>query len=107
MGSGIGRDIGTEDTLGSSVRVRLRSTSSHAKPSIFQRSDRMTIHSRLSETLEAAVSAGREMLIEERRSIRQQLAEWPGDQATQWIESIDEIAPGSFDVLTLSVYCPA
>jgi hypothetical protein len=44
------------------------------------------------------------MLIEERRSMQQQLAERPGDQATQWIEGIDEIAPGSFDVLTVTVY---
>lgn len=99
MGSGGGRGIGTEDTLDSSVRLRLRSTSSHAKPSIFQRSDRIAIHSRLGETLEAAVSARREM--------QQQLAERPGDQVTQWIEGIDEIAPGSFDVLTVTVYCPA
>jgi hypothetical protein len=46
------------------------------------------------------------MLIEERRSMQQQLAERPGDQATQWIEGIDEIAPGSFDVLTMTVYYP-
>jgi hypothetical protein len=106
MGSGGGRDIGTEDTLDSSVRLGLRSTSSRTKPSIFQRSDRIAIHSRLGETLEAAVSARREMFIEERRSMQQQLAEQPGDQATQWIEGIDEIAPGSFDVLTVTVYYP-
>jgi hypothetical protein len=56
--------------------------------------DFFDIHSCLDETLEAAVS--------ERREMQQQLAERPGDQATQWIEDIDEIAPGSFDVLTVT-----
>ena len=69
--------------------------------------DFFDIHSDVEETLEAAVSERREALIEERRSMQQQLAERPGDQATQWIEGIDEIAPGSFDVLTVTVYYPA
>jgi hypothetical protein len=65
------------------------------------------LHPDLEETLADAVADRRQQLIEERRSMQEQLAERPGNQATRWIQGIDQIAEGSFDVLTMTVHYPA
>lgn len=48
----------------------------------------------------------REELISERRSMKQQLAQVEGSQSAEWLEGIDDLAPGSFDLLTVTVLWP-
>ena len=58
-------------------------------------------------TLREAVDARRTEIIDERRSMQEELAESDKQQATAWTEGIADLAEGSFDVLAMTVYYPA
>jgi len=61
----------------------------------------------LEEILGDAVEQRRRALVAERRRMREQVEQREGAQVAEWLRGIDEVAPGSFDVLTASVYYPA
>lgn len=60
----------------------------------------------LEEVLEATVEGRRQELVAERRRMRQQLDQREGAQAAEWLQGIDDLSPGSFDLLTATVYYP-
>jgi hypothetical protein len=45
--------------------------------------------------------------VAERRSMREQMEGREGVQTAEWLRGIDDLAPGSFDLLTVTVYYPA
>jgi len=61
---------------------------------------------RLQMLLEGAVAARRQELIDERRSMRQQMEQRDSAQKVEWLRGIDDLSRGSFDLLTLTVYYP-
>jgi superfamily II DNA or RNA helicase len=63
-------------------------------------------HEDNSDHLREAVDERRTEVVEERRSIQEELAE-EETQATAWTEGIADIAEGSYDVLAMTVYYPA
>lgn len=56
--------------------------------------------------LAGTVEARRQELVAERRSMREQLVRQQGTQAAEWMRGIDDLSPGSFDVLTLTILYP-
>jgi hypothetical protein len=42
-----------------------------------------------------------------RNTLRRQMEQQEGSQPAEWLEGIDDLAPGSFDLLTLAVLFPA
>jgi len=60
----------------------------------------------LDELLEAAVEARRRELVAERRRMRDQMQAVEGSQPAEWLEGIDDLSPGSFDLLTVAVLFP-
>jgi hypothetical protein len=46
-------------------------------------------------------------MVAERRSMKQHLKQREGAQPAEWLEGIDDLSRGSFDMLTLTVYYPA
>lgn len=60
----------------------------------------------LERLLKETVEARRQELVAERRSMRRQLEQREGAQASKWLQGIDDISPGSFDLLTVAVYYP-
>jgi hypothetical protein len=61
----------------------------------------------LEELLGAAVETRRQALIAERGTMREQMQARQGAQMAEWLQGIDDLSPGSFDMLTVTVYCPA
>ena len=60
----------------------------------------------LEELLEQAVERRRQELVAERRSMREQMEKRSDTQAAGWLWGIDNLSPGSFDLLTLTVLWP-
>jgi superfamily II DNA or RNA helicase len=56
--------------------------------------------------LEGVVEARRQALIAERRSMRQQLEQREDAQGAEWLHGIDDLSPGSFDLLAMTVCYP-
>jgi superfamily II DNA or RNA helicase len=61
----------------------------------------------LERLLAEAVEHRRQQLVAERRSMREQMEGREGVQTAEWLRGIDDLAPGSFDLLTVTVYYPA
>jgi hypothetical protein len=61
----------------------------------------------LERLLEDAVEARRRELVAERERMRDQMQAVEGAQPAEWLEGIDDLAPGSFDLLTVTVLFPA
>jgi len=69
----------------------------------------------LETLLEDTVEARRRELAAERRGMREsfdqaqdrQMEQREGAQAAEWLRGIDDLSPGSFDLLTVTVYYPA
>jgi hypothetical protein len=66
----------------------------------------------LGSLLGGAVEERRQELVAERkrmrrRALRSQMEQQGGSQPAEWLEGIDDLAPGSFDLLTLTVLWPA
>jgi superfamily II DNA or RNA helicase len=61
----------------------------------------------LETLLEETVEARRRELVAERRSMRRQMGQREGAQAAEWLRGIDDLAPGSLDLLTVTVLFPA
>ncbi len=61
----------------------------------------------LQESLRGAVAERRTEIAEQRERIREELSSRGDRQPTEWAEGIDEVAEGSFDVLTMTAYYPA
>ncbi len=59
----------------------------------------------LEPALTAAVEARRQTLAAERRTIRQR-AEASGREAAAWLNGLDELTPGSYDLLTVTILYP-
>jgi hypothetical protein len=62
--------------------------------------------SELDSLLEGAVEERREQLVAERKRMRRQMEQQGGSQPAEWLEGIDDLAPGSFDLLTVTVLFP-
>jgi superfamily II DNA or RNA helicase len=61
----------------------------------------------LEGALQAAVEERRQALVAERREMKEQLVQREGEGAAGWLEGIDDLSPGSFDMLTITIYYPA
>jgi len=61
----------------------------------------------LEALLGAAVEARRQELMAERQSMRKQMEQRQGAQMAEWLQGIDDLSPGSLDMLTVTVYYPA
>jgi hypothetical protein len=61
----------------------------------------------LERLLEDAVEARRRELVTERQRMRGQMEQREGAQVAGWLEGIDDLSPGSFDLLTVTVLFPA
>ena len=61
----------------------------------------------LDDLLADAVEARRGQLVAERVQMLAQQAVGGTDQVPEWLQGIDSLAPGSFDLLTVTVYYPA
>lgn len=59
------------------------------------------------EVLEATVTQRRETLIQERQAMQESIDVGCDGQTPQWVRDSERIAPGSFDVLTMTVVYPA
>jgi len=57
--------------------------------------------------LESAVEDRRRELAAERRRMQDQMQEKEGSQPAEWLQGIDDLSPGSFDLLTVTVLFPA
>ena len=62
------------------------------------------------ETLEqlfgGSVEARRMELAAERRAMKRQMEGWEGARATEWLRGSDDLAPGSSDLLSVTVLIP-
>jgi hypothetical protein len=61
----------------------------------------------LENLLAGAVEGRRVALAQERAAMRKRLEAQEGARATAWLRGIDDLAPGSFDVLAVTVLYPA
>jgi hypothetical protein len=61
----------------------------------------------LNKLLMQGVEARRTVLVAERQAMRAQLEAQESAQATAWLRGIDDLAPGTFDLLTVTVLFPA
>jgi hypothetical protein len=61
----------------------------------------------LEDLLAGAVESRRVALAQERAAMRKRLEAQEGARATAWLRGIDDLAPGSFDVLAVTVLYPA
>jgi len=57
--------------------------------------------------LEEAVEVRRRELVAERCSIRHQMEQREGAQGAKWLQGIDDLSPGSLDLLTVTAYYPS
>jgi hypothetical protein len=53
-----------------------------------------------------AVEARRQELVTERRGMREQMEQREGAQMAEWLGGIDDLSPGSFDLLTTTILFP-
>ena len=53
------------------------------------------------------MEARRQELVIERRGMRKQMEQRKDAQIAEWLEGIDNLSPGSFDMLTVTVLFPA
>jgi ERCC4-related helicase len=60
----------------------------------------------LEAILERAVEARRRELLGERRSMRKQMEEREGAQPAEWLQGVDDLSPGSYDLLTVTLLYP-
>ena len=60
----------------------------------------------LETLLHGAVEARRQHLATERRTMREQMEQRGGAQTAEWLRGIDDLAPGSFDLLAVTVLFP-
>jgi hypothetical protein len=60
----------------------------------------------LERLLEDAVEARRRELVAERCNMRQQMEHREGAQAAEWLHGIDDLSPGSFDLVAVTVLWP-
>ena len=60
----------------------------------------------LDSILASAVESRRHQLVAERQSMRRQMEQQEGAPAAEWLQGIDDLAPGSFDLLTVTIYFP-
>jgi hypothetical protein len=65
----------------------------------------------LERLLEDTVEERRQELVAERermrrRALRKQMEQQKGSQPAEWLEGIDDLAPGSLDLLTVTVLFP-
>jgi hypothetical protein len=60
----------------------------------------------LERLLKDTVEARRQELVTERHSIKQQMEQQEGTQAAEWLQGIDDLSPGSFDLLAVTVFFP-
>ncbi len=60
----------------------------------------------LEELLEDTVETRRQELVAERRNMKRQMEQREGAQTAEWLRGIDDLSPGSFDLLTVTVYYP-
>ena len=72
--------------------------------------DTLTIP-RLEDLLEGAVEQRRQELVAERermqRPVRSGRPDRSSSQPAEWLEGIDDLSPGSFDLLTVTVLFPS
>jgi hypothetical protein len=61
----------------------------------------------LERLLAEAVEHRRQQLVAERRNMREQMEGCEGMQTAEWLQVIDDLSRGSFDMLTMTVYYPA
>ena len=61
----------------------------------------------LDDLLARAVEVRRAALVAERQAMRARLEAQENAQALAWLHGIDDLAPGMFDVLTVTVLFPA
>lgn len=61
----------------------------------------------LDGSLESAVEDQRRELTAERRRMQNQMQEKEDSQPAEWMEGIDDLSPGSFALLTVTVLFPA
>jgi len=60
----------------------------------------------LERLLSDAVENRRRALVAERRRMRQQMEEREGTRSAEWVKGIDQLSPGSFDVLGVTLLWP-
>ena len=60
----------------------------------------------LDELLEDVVKTRRWDLVAERERMREQMEQQKGSQPADWLEGINDLSPGSFDMLTVTVLFP-
>jgi hypothetical protein len=60
----------------------------------------------LEELLDEAVERRRQELAAERRGMREQMEGRADAQTAEWLQGIDDLSPGSFDLLTVTIYFP-
>ena len=68
--------------------------------------DALTIKG-LERLLEDAVEARRRELVAERRSMKRQMEQREGAQTAEWLRGVDDLSPGSFDLLAVTALYPA
>jgi len=61
----------------------------------------------LDALLESAVETRRQELVTERTQMREQMEQREGAQVAEWLRGIDDLSPGSFDLLTMTILFPA
>ena len=61
----------------------------------------------IEEYMQDAAEDLRKQLVEERRSMKDSLAQKEGKEAAAWLDGIDDLTIGSLDLLTVTVYFPA
>jgi hypothetical protein len=61
----------------------------------------------LERLFDDAVEARRQELAAERRAMKRQMEGREGAQAAEWLQGIDDLSQGSFDLLAVTVLCPA
>jgi len=57
--------------------------------------------------LASTVETRRRELVAERRRMREQMEQQAGTQAAAWLHGIDDLSPGSFDLLAVTILFPA
>ncbi len=61
----------------------------------------------LDALLEGAVETRRQELVTERTQMREQMEQRESAQVAEWLRGIDDLLPGSFDLLTMTILFPA
>jgi len=61
----------------------------------------------LERMFDDAVEGRRQALVAERRSMKAQMAGREGARTAEWLQGIDDLSPGSFDLLALTIFYPS